>query len=98
VHIARKIDESPATLERIAGIDEQRAARISASLKDYLGDHEQLAGIITDDIMEQFVIVGTPDECIANIQERSKMGITHIQILRPSVASIESLAPVVRQV
>ena len=98
VHIARKIDESPATLEKIAGIDPERAASINAALKDYLGDHKQLAKVITDDIMEQFVIVGTPEECIANIRDRATMGITHIQILRPNVESIGYLADVIERV
>ena len=98
VHIARKIDESPTTLETIAGIDAERAARIKSSLKNYLGDYQQLTGIITDDIMRQFVIVGTPDECTADIRKRAEMGITHIQILRPSVASIEAMAAVVPRV
>ena len=98
VHIARKIDESPATLEKIAGIDTERAASINAALKDYLGDQTKLADLITDDIMAQFVIVGTAEECLANIRDRAAMGITHIQILRPSLESIAHMAAVVEQI
>ena len=67
-------------------------------LKDYLGDFDQLSRIITDDIMEQFVIVGTPKECVAKIRKKGEMGITHIQVLRPTVETIKAMADVVNRV
>lgn len=98
VHIARKIDESPATLERIAGIDAQDAIRIKSKLEDYLGNHQELRKVISDEIMEQFVIVGTPDECVKKIREKAEMGITHIQLLRPTIKSIEEIADVAKRI
>lgn len=98
VHIARKIDESPATLEKFVGIDADRAERIKANLKGYRGDPKQLAGIITDDIMEHFVIVGTPEECVAKIREKGEMGVTHIEILHPTLGVIKGMADIIKLV
>jgi len=78
---------SPDVVLERHGIDKGKAAEIREALGK--GDFPGAMGKVTDDMMEAFSIYGTPEDCVAKIEELLKVGVTHVVFGSPLGAKKE---------